>query len=80
MSDVLRVDAGELPADEIIGAMREGRRVLISVAIAGDVHEVALRYDGETYLCDTPTRLHRHVEESEMRDCIERMGYGADED
>jgi hemin uptake protein HemP len=75
MTEVLRVEAGELSADEIIDALNDGRRILVDVELAGGRHEVVLRYDGETYLCDTPTNLHRHAEEAEMRGCIDRMGY-----
>ncbi|WP_418281539.1 hypothetical protein [Halorubrum sp. DTA98] len=80
MTAPLRIEAGELTAAELLATMHDGRRVVISVEVAGDTHEVVLRYDGETYLCDTPTRLHRHANESEMRGCIDRMGYAADED
>ncbi|MFW5917475.1 MAG: hypothetical protein ACOCRD_03590 [Halorubrum sp.] len=79
MTEVLRIEAGELPVDELIGALNDGRRVLVDVEVAGGRHEVVLRYDGETYHCDTPTNLHRHGTEAEMRTCIDRMGYAADE-
>jgi len=72
----LRAEAGELSPDEILAALQDGRRVLVNVEMLGAETEVALRHDGETYYCDTPTRLHRHTEEAEMRNCIERMGYG----
>ncbi|MFC7187498.1 hypothetical protein [Halorubrum yunnanense] len=75
MTEVLRVEAGELSADEIIDALNNGRRILVDVEVAGGRHEVVLRYDGETYHCDTPTNLHRHAEEAEMRGCLDRMGY-----
>jgi len=81
MSDVgpLCVDAGELTAEEILDALGEGRRVLVSVEMLGSETEVALRYDGETFYCDTPTRLHKHTDEAEMRTCIRRMGYAKDD-
>ena len=78
MTPPLRIEPGERPADEIIAALREGRRVLLDVEVAGSAHEVVLRYDGETYHCDTPTSLHRHTEEAEMRACLDRMGYAAE--
>jgi hypothetical protein len=40
------------------------------------MHEITLRHDGETYYCDTPTRLHKHQSTEEMRECLERQGYG----
>jgi len=60
MTELLRVAAGELSADELIDALNDGRRVLVDVEVAGGDHEVVLRYDGETYLCDTPTNV-RHA-------------------
>ncbi len=79
MTGPLRIEAGELTVDEILTAMQEGRRVVVTLELGGSIHEVALRYDGQRYLCDTPLRLHRHDDEADMRACIERMGYGADE-
>jgi hemin uptake protein HemP len=72
----MRIEAGEHSADEIIAALREGRRVIVRTEMLGGNHEVTLRHDGTTYYCDTPTTLHRHTEEAEMRECIENMGYG----
>ena len=76
MSDPLHIEAGELSADEIISALREGRRVRVETDFFGGDHTVTLRHDGTTFYCDTPTTLHKHAEEAEMRACIERMGYG----
>ncbi|MFU8868612.1 hypothetical protein [Natronococcus sp.] len=73
MTDPLRIAAGDLEAD----AIRNGRRVVVTVTTLGDEHEITLRYDGSVYYCDTPTRLHRHESEREMRTCIMNMGYGA---
>ena len=71
----LRVDAGELTADELIDALEAGRRVVVTADLFGDERELTLRHDGETFYCDTPTRLHRHADADEMRACIEKMGY-----
>ncbi|MFC6725625.1 hypothetical protein ACFQE1_14870 [Halobium palmae] len=79
MTGPLRAKAGELTADEIIGAMREGRRVVVETEMLGAVHEITLRHDGTTFYCDTPTTLHKHATEAEMRTCIEKMGYGRTE-
>ncbi|WP_224270643.1 hypothetical protein [Haloprofundus salinisoli] len=76
MAGPLRAEAGELSADEILSALREGRRVVITTQMLGNDHDVTLRHDGATYYCDTPTTLHKHEEESEMLACIEKMGYG----
>ncbi|EJN60019.1 hypothetical protein [Halogranum rubrum] len=76
MPEPLHAKAGELSADEILDALREGRRVVIETEMLGGVHEVTLRIDGDVYYCDTPTTLHRHPDEEGMRTCIDRMGYG----
>jgi hypothetical protein len=76
MSNPLRISAGELETDAIMAAIQDGRRVVITTTAARKEHEVTLRYDGSVYYCDTPTRLHRHESEDEMRTCIRKMSYG----
>lgn len=80
--DPLRIEAGELTTDEILDALAEGRRIVVRADLFGAEREMTLRHDGETFYCDTPTRLHKHDDADEMRTCIERMGYGrtADDD
>lgn len=75
----LRIEAGELSADEIIDALAEGRRVVVDAEMFGSDYELTLRHDGDTFYCDTPTRLHKHEDEDGMRDCILNMGYGTDD-
>ncbi len=77
--DPLRVNAGELTITEILEAVEEGRRVVVTTEMFGESQEVTLRHDGETFYCDTPTRLHKHTDQAEMRTCIENMGYGTQE-
>ncbi|MFA9415965.1 hypothetical protein [Natrinema sp. HArc-T2] len=77
MSNPLRISAGDLETDAIMSAIEDGRRVVITTTTAQQEYEVTLRYDGSVYYCDTPTRLHRHETEREMRTCIRKMGYGA---
>jgi len=77
MSNPLRISAGDLETDAIMDAIEDGRRVVITTTAAQQEYEVTLRYDGSVYYCDTPTRLHRHESEREMRTCIRNMGYGA---
>ena len=79
MAEPLRAEAGELSAEEILAALTEGRRVVVETEMLGSPHEVTLRHDGTTYYCDTPTTLHKHSDEDEMRACIEQMGYGSEE-
>jgi len=50
--------------------------VVVRTEFLGSEHEVTLRWDGDTFYCDTPTRLHKHDDESEMRACLENQGYG----
>ena len=78
MTGPLVVESGELSADEVLSALDDGRSVVVRVEFAGATHEVTLRFDGNTYYCDTPTRLHRHTDEAEMRGCIENDGYASD--
>ena len=76
MSDPLVVDAGEMSADELLAALDSGQRVVVRTEFLGSTHEITLRHDGETYYCDTPTRLHKHTSTEEMRECLRRQGYG----
>ena len=78
MAAPLRVDAGELTADEILDALLAGRRVVVSTEVLGADHEITLRHDGSQYYCDTPTTLHTHETEAEMRQCIHDQGYASD--
>ncbi|ELZ94351.1 MULTISPECIES: hypothetical protein [Haloferax] len=75
MPEPLRVESGELTADEILDALRDGRRVVVRAELLGGVHEVTLRHDGTVFYCDTPTTLHKHEDEDGMRACVLKMGY-----
>ena len=74
----LRANAGELDVEEILRALADGRRVVIVTELLGSEHEVTLRHDGSTFYCDTPTTLHKHGTEAEMRECIDNQGYARD--
>lgn len=78
MTEPLRVASGELSIDELVTALNEGRRVIVETELLGATHDVTLRFDGDTYYCDTPTTLHKHDDETEMRECIRRFGYCKD--
>lgn len=75
MERSITIEPGEHSATEILDRIKQGQRVLVRTTVAGTPHEIALRFDGETFYCDTPTRLHRHESEDEMRVCLEREGY-----
>ncbi|MFB6150832.1 MAG: hypothetical protein ABEJ40_03410 [Haloarculaceae archaeon] len=70
------IDAGEKPPDELLEAIKREGRVVVRTEFLGSEHDVTLRWDGETFYCDTPTRLHKHDDETEMLTCIENQGYG----
>jgi hemin uptake protein HemP len=76
MTEPLVVDAGELDTDELMETLEREQRVVVRTQFLGSEHEVTLRWDGDTYYCDTPTRLHKHDDEAEMRTCLENQGYG----
>lgn len=69
------VDAGELDPDELLARIKSESRVRVRIEFLDSEHEVTLRWDGETFYCDTPTRLHKHDSESEMITCLENQGY-----
>jgi hypothetical protein len=78
MSEPLHVSSGELSTDEILGELQNDRRIVVETEVLGASHEITLRYDGSVYYCDTPTKLHTHEEEAQMRECIVTQGYSAD--
>ena len=43
-----------------------------------DSEELTLRFDGETYYCDTPTTLHKHDTPEGMMECMRHYGYVRD--
>lgn len=75
MADPMFVAAGEVRPEEILDALNEQRRVVVCTEVLGTEYEVTLRWDGNTYYCETPTRLHKHDTEAEMRACLEQQGY-----
>ncbi len=78
MTEPRRVTAGELSIDDLLEALNDGQRVIVETEMLGSTHEITLRFDGETYYCDTPTTLHKHDDEIEMRECIRQFGYCKD--
>jgi len=76
MADPPVVDAGTLDADDLLDRIKSEGRVRVRTEFLDTEHEVTLRWDGETFYCDTPTRLHKHDTESGMRACLVEQGYG----
>lgn len=74
----VRLEAGDVPIDDIIDHLHAGTRVIIERDLLGSVHEVTLRFDGDVYYCDTPTTLHRHGTVEEMRECLANERYGSE--
>jgi hypothetical protein len=72
-SDV--IEQGDCEAEELLGRIEDGTRVTVRTESFGGSHDVTLRFDGETYYCDTPTRLHKHDDREEMLACIRKYGY-----
>jgi hemin uptake protein HemP len=79
MTDTLQIEAGDLSVEEMLAEIEDGRHIIVSTEFLGSEHEVTLRHDGSIYYCDTPTRLHKHEDADEMRTCLRRQGYAADE-
>jgi hypothetical protein len=76
MTDPPVIEAGEMDAEELLETIKREEHVLVRTEFLGSEHEVTLRWDGDTFYCDTPTRLHKHEDEQEMRVCLENQGYG----
>lgn len=75
MSETRVIKAGEQSIGALLETLENGTRVIVQTEFLGSEHEVTLRYDGDTYYCDTPTRLHKHTSAEEMRTCLRRQGY-----
>jgi len=75
MTDPVVVDAGEQNTDELLATLKREQQVVVRTEFLGSEHEVVLRWDGDTFYCDTPTRLHKHKSEQEMQACLENQGY-----
>jgi len=78
MTEPLVVTAGEVAPEAVLDTLNDGQRVVVTTEFLGTEYEVTLRWDGETYYCDTPTRLHKHDTEAEMLTCLREQGYVED--
>jgi hypothetical protein len=75
MSDQTTVEAGEHTAEELLTRLRAGERLLVQTEVLGSAEQLTLRFDGETYYCDTPTTLHKHDDAEGMERCMREAGY-----
>ena len=69
------IEPGEYTAEELLSGLRNGERFVVRTEVLGSLEELTLRFDGEIYYCDSPTILHKHTDEAEMRECIENHGF-----
>jgi len=72
------IEPGEHTVEELLSGLQAGERFLVRTEVLGSTEELTLRFDGETYYCDSPTILHKHTDEEEMRGCIEDLGFARD--
>ena len=75
MAEPTVIEPGELTAEELLSGLQAGERFIVQTEVLGSTEELTLRFDGETYYCDSPTILHKHTEPDEMRECIENLGF-----
>lgn len=75
MSEPTAIEPGEHTVEELLDRLTDGERFVVRTQVLGSTEELSLRFDGETYYCDSPTILHKHTEPAEMRECIEKLGF-----
>ena len=56
-----------------------GSGYIVRADVLGSAEEMTLRFDGETFYCDTPTTLHKHDTPEEMVECMRQYGYVSDD-
>jgi len=72
------VDAGEHDAETLLERLQADERLVVRADVLGSEEELTLRFDGETYYCDTPTTLHKHDDAEGMVECMRHYGYVRD--
>jgi hypothetical protein len=80
MSEATVIEPSEYTVEEIISGLQRGERFTVRTEVLGSQEELTLRFDGEIYYCDSPTILHKHTDEADMRRCIEDLGFAQSED
>ena len=79
MNESTVIEPGERTAEELLSGLQAGKRFIVQTEVLGSLEELTLRFDGEIYYCDSPTILHKHTDEAEMRECIENLGFARDD-
>ncbi len=79
MSESTIIEPGEHTVEELLSGLKNGERFTVRTEVLGSTEELTLRFDGEIYYCDSPTILHKHTDETEMRNCIENLGFARNE-
>ncbi|MCQ4332592.1 hypothetical protein KM295_03620 [Natronomonas sp. F2-12] len=75
MSEATVIEPGERTVEEIISGLQRGERFTVRTEVLGSSEELTLRFDGDIYYCDSPTILHKHTDATDMRECIENLGF-----
>ena len=75
MNEATVVEPDEYTVEEIISGLQRGERFTVRTEVLGSTEELTLRFDGDVYYCDSPTILHKHTDEEDMRRCIEDLGF-----
>lgn len=78
MDESTVVEAGTHTTEELLSRLESGERLVVRMEVLGSTEEITLRFDGEIYYCDTPTRLHEHTSADEMATCMRNQGYVSD--
>lgn len=80
MSEPTVIEPGEYTVEELLAGLRDGERFVVLTEVLGSREELTLRFDGEIYYCDSPTVLHKHTSEADMRECVENLGFARKDD
>ena len=80
MKEATVIEPGEYTVEEILSGLQAGERFTVRTEVLGSPEELTLRFDGEIYYCDSPTILHKHTDETDMRRCIENLGFAKSRD
>lgn len=80
MNESTVIEPSEHTVEELLSGLRDGERFVVRTEVLGSLEELTLRFDGDIYYCDSPTILHKHTNETDMRECIENLGFAREDD